>query len=272
MIFDGIIITPASIKNYITQQHIMRYVFASRYVKEKVVLDVACGSGYGSNYLARKGAKIVFSVDLDRTPLEIGKKFYSLPNLKFVQGNVLKLPFPDNFFDVVVSFETIEHLYETDKYIVEIKRVLKRGGIFICSTPNIKYTQHPAFHLHEFYPKEFYFLLESNFSKVEKYGQYITYMQRLNDIFRFKIQLFSLCVKILNAMPRGKILKWKIKKFLGKSSLKKRDDVIVKPIQIKESLILIMDSNKVVPLGSRKSPLRIMVGVCQDFKSKNEND
>jgi len=263
MIFDGIIITPTSIKNYITQQHIMRYVFASNYVKGKIVLDVACGSGYGSNYLARKGAKMVFGVDLDNKPLEIARKFYSLPNVKFIQGNVLELPFPNKFFDVVISFETIEHLYETDEYIAEIKRVLKKGGIFICSTPNIKYTQHPPFHVHEFYPDEFYSLLENNFFKVEKYAQYITYTQRLNDIFRPKARIYRLISKILSLVPEGRKVKQIIKKSLKRSSAKTNNNITIKPLKIEDSFIPMMNSNKVVLLDSRKGILRIMVAVCK---------
>ena len=263
MIFDGIVITPGSIKNYITQQHIMRYVFASNYVKGKIVLDVACGSGYGSNYLARKGAKKVFGVDLDNKPLEIAKKFYFLPNVEFLQGNVLELPFPDEFFDVVISFETIEHLYETDKYIAEIKRVLKKDGIFICSTPNIKYTQHPPFHVHEFYPEEFYSLLENNFSKVEKYAQYITYTQRLNDIFRPKARIYKLISNVLNSIPGGKKIKQIIKKSPKHISKESKNDIGINPIKIEKSLIPMMESNKVVPLNSKKGILRIMVALCK---------
>lgn len=241
----------------------MRYVFASNYVKGRV-LDVACGSGYGSNYLARKEVKKVFGVDLDGTPLKIARKFYSLPNLELIQASVLELPFPDNFFDVVISFETIEHLYETDRYIFEIKRVLKKGGIFICSTPNIKYTQHPDFHVHEFYHNEFFALLENNFTEIEKYGQYISHMQRLNDILHPMARLFSLGAKTLNFIPNGETLKQKIKKLLGRPSSEKKDNGIVKPIKIEDTIIFMMGSNKIVPIGTKKGLLRMMIGVCKN--------
>ena len=48
--FDGIIPTKLNISNYIIQEHIMRYVFASNYVKDKIVLDVACRAGYRSHF------------------------------------------------------------------------------------------------------------------------------------------------------------------------------------------------------------------------------
>ncbi len=264
MNFDGILITKNRLKDYIAQQHIMRYIFAGQYVKEKVVLDVACGSGYGSNYLARKGAKKVFGTDIDKVPLEIARKNYSTPNLEFVQGSVLELPFPDNFFDVVVSFETIEHLTETKKYIKEIKRVLKKGGTFICSTPNIKYTEHPEYHVREFYPSEFFSLIEKNFGNVKKYAQYITRKQRILDVLKPKQRLFFIGTKVLNNLPKGKDFKMKIKKLLGYNKSSSRTKI--KPLIIDERLASFMKDNKVVPLGSRKRLLRIMITVAKNTK------
>lgn len=252
MTFDGILITKETLDNYITQQHIARYIFTVNYMKDKIVLDTACGSGYGSYYLAEKGAQKVYDVDLDEKPLAIAKEFYNHSKVTFLQGNVLKLPFPDDFFDVVVSFETIEHLYEIEQYIKEIKRMLKKDATFICSTPNIRYTAHPAYHVHEFHPEEFYSLLEDNFEKVEKYSQYITFPQRLNDIFRLKARMFAAGLRILNTIPKGNLLKQKIKQILHrKVSLKK----------IKDSFVI--EKNKVVPLGMNGGLLRIMIGVCK---------
>ncbi|MHA1665055.1 MAG: class I SAM-dependent methyltransferase, partial [Candidatus Njordarchaeales archaeon] len=68
---------------------------------------MACGDGYGSHFLAIRGAKIVFGVDISEIAVRVAKRYYAHPNVEYIQGDVLNLPFPDNFFDVV-SFETIE--------------------------------------------------------------------------------------------------------------------------------------------------------------------
>jgi len=215
-------------------------------------LDVACGSGYGSYYLAEKGAQKVYGVDLDEKELVVAKGFYDHPKVTFLQGNVLKLSFPDDFFDAVVSFETIEHLYEIEQYIKEIKRVLKKDATFICSTPNIRYTAHPAYHVHEFHPEEFYSLCEDNFEKVEKYSQYITFSQRVNDIFLLKARMFATGSRILNTVPKGDLLKRKIKQILH---------LKVSLLKIKDSFVI--EKNKVMPLGREGGLLRIMIGVCK---------
>lgn len=153
---------------YVTyQEHVNRYVFASKFIKDKIVLDVACGTGYGSKYLLRKGARKVVGLDISIDAIKYAKEQYNINNegLSFVCGNAIDLPFPDNYFDVIVSFETIEHLKEYRKFLLECKRVLKDGGLFICSTPNKRvsspHTEKPKnpFHVKEFYPEEFNSLL-----------------------------------------------------------------------------------------------------------------
>lgn len=255
--FDGIIPTKSNVKHYITQQHIMRYVFASGYVKDKIVLDVACGAGYGSHFLAIKGAKKVYGVDIDKNALKIARTYYSHPSVEYIRGDVLSLPFPDNFFDVIVSFETIEHILDTEKYISEIKRVLKPDGIFICSTPNIKYTMHPEYHVHEFYPEEFWELLERNFRNVEKYGQYISILQRFRDIVTPKI--IGVLSKTLSLLPYVKDL---TQMLLQRKVIKQ--NVSIKPLRIIELDIKRMVKNRVVPIGTSNGILRIMVAVCKN--------
>jgi len=261
--FDGIVPTKSNIEHYITQQHIMRYVFASSYVKDKIVLDVACGAGYGSHFLAIEGAKKVYGVDIDKNALKIAKTYYSHPNVEYIRGDVLSLPFSDNFFDVIVSFETIEHILDTERYISEIKRVLKPDGIFICSTPNIKYTMHPEYHVHEFYPEEFWELLEKNFRKVEKYGQYISIFQRFKDIVGPKIdgiksKIIGIISKTISLIPCIKIVYKRYYNYKSKNINKHFN-----PLKITELNIEYMVRNRVVPIDASNGILRIMVAVCK---------
>lgn len=142
-------------------EHISRYFFARQIVKNKVVLDVACGSGYGSDYLLQAGAKKVIGVDISKEAIEYAKKKYKKKALQFIKSDVLKLPFPDHTFDIIVSYETVEHLRDHQKFIKEIKRVLKKTGVLLISTPNTKISpKDNIFHLKELNLRQFKKLLE----------------------------------------------------------------------------------------------------------------
>jgi SAM-dependent methyltransferase len=149
-------------------EHLHRYAIAMEYVKDKVVLDIACGEGYGSNLLS-KNAREVTGIDMDSKTINQASKKYSKNNLKFIQGKVEDIPVAENSFDVVVSFETLEHTKEHKKIFQEIKRVLKPGGLVIISTPEKKYytdlpgSQNP-FHMKEVYKHEFIDLIRTHFS------------------------------------------------------------------------------------------------------------
>lgn len=144
-------------------EHLHRYFSASALVKDKNVLDIACGEGYGSSILAKE-AKFVTGIDIDSESIKWADKSYTPTNknLQFIIGSANQIPVADNLYDVVISYETIEHLDEEMQFIFlkEIKRVLRPGGILIISTPDKKnytdrYLQINKFHLHEFYRDEF---------------------------------------------------------------------------------------------------------------------
>ena len=149
-------------------EHIARYIFASQFIKNKSVLDVACGSGYGVKILLEHGAKNVIGVDNSKETIFHAKKYYGLKNATFVLADALKLPFKNNEFDVVTSFETIEHLKNRDLFIREVKRVLKERGLFILSTPNILvYPKGNPFHIKEFNPAELQSFLKKYFKNIK---------------------------------------------------------------------------------------------------------
>ncbi|MCL0036170.1 class I SAM-dependent methyltransferase [Dehalococcoidia bacterium] len=194
------------------QKHINRYIFASRFVQDKVVLDVACGAGTGSKYLVSKGANKVVGVDISEDAIGKAKMWNERGNrTQFVLSDAESLPFLSHFFDVVISFETIEHLKEPERFLLECKRVIKKGGIFICSTPNKGITtpifRRPSnpYHVKEFYPKEFCDLVGSYFADTVAYGQC---MLNLKD--RLRPQMISIIAQILSTIPGGS----KIKGFL----------------------------------------------------------
>lgn len=157
--------------NFMYGEHMLRYQAAAPLVKDKIVLDIASGSGYGSSILA-KTAKKVYGVDIDKTSVEYARQNYSKNNLEFLIGNATDIPVADNKIEAVVSFETIEHIADYRKFISEIKRVLKKDGVAIISTPNdVEFSEDNHFHQHEFKYREFTELLESRFKKVKIFFQ-----------------------------------------------------------------------------------------------------
>lgn len=165
------------------RDHLGRYAFAAEFVRGKAVLDMACGSGYGSAHLFDKGAGIVVGGDISMEAIEAAKRFYNKPVIEFLLLDATRLPFADNSFEVIVSLETIEHLEQYQTYLGECRRVLKAGGVFICSTPNKQFpevTWH--YHFHEFYADEFQELLSQFFTETQLYGQgYLPKIQWIKD-------------------------------------------------------------------------------------------
>ena len=199
--FTGERIVPDKTPYMCFQQHINRYHFASHLCKNKLVLDVACGTGYGSDYLIKNGAKNVTGLDISAEAIDYAKYNYKNPNLTFIVGDATKLPFKNEYFDIIVSFETIEHINEYKKFLEECKRVLKKGGVFVCSTPNKRFNskflkkQLNPFHVIEFYPEEFQILMNNYFHDTKLYGQYNI------NVFKRKFIIFGDI--LISIVPHG---------------------------------------------------------------------
>jgi ubiquinone/menaquinone biosynthesis C-methylase UbiE len=170
-------VIPGRVQYELWQEHINRYFFALRFVPSKVVLDVACGTGYGTELIS-KTADLAIGVDISREALTYAKKHYGKQhNIAFVLSDACNLPFRDNAFDVAVSFETIEHIDHSEIFLQQITCVLKMNGTLIVSTPNGQIssprqeTPPNPFHLKEFDIKEFTQLLSIFFTNLQFYGQ-----------------------------------------------------------------------------------------------------
>ena len=128
----------------IAHEHWHRYAFARRFVAGRRVLDVACGEGYGSALLAEAAGNVI-GVDIDEGATAHARAAYAgRSNLRFEQGSAAALPLADGAVDLVVSFETIEHLPHADqpRMVAEIARVLAPDGVLILSAPNpVEYSQ-----------------------------------------------------------------------------------------------------------------------------------
>jgi SAM-dependent methyltransferase len=122
----------------IAYEHCHRYAFARRFVHGRRVLDAACGEGYGAALLAQ-AAQSVIGVDIDAGVVaEASRRYGGRGNLFFEAASVTRLPLPDASVDIVVSFETVEHLKAEDQppMLAEFARVLAPGGLLILSSPN----------------------------------------------------------------------------------------------------------------------------------------
>lgn len=147
-------------------EHLTRYESVVDLVKNKTVLDIASGSGYGSYILAEKAVK-VYGVDINQESITYAKRNYARSNIEFLRGSGEVIPLNDHSVDAVISFETIEHIKNYKKFLHEIKRVLQPGGLFVISTPNdIAFPEDNRFHLHEFKYKELDSLLRQYFKNV----------------------------------------------------------------------------------------------------------
>ena len=116
-------------------EHLHRYFLARDSARGLDVLDIACGEGYGSALLAQV-AHSVLGVDVSDEAVAFAQGAYRRDNLRFVRGDGREIPAADASIDLVVSFETLEHLYEQERLVAEFRRVLRPGGLLIISTPD----------------------------------------------------------------------------------------------------------------------------------------
>lgn len=152
-------------------EHINRYEAAKKIVKGKVVLDIACGSGYGTRILSESAAK-VYGVDINKKTIKYAEENYSSSNIEFKLGDGENIPLADNTVDVLITFETIEHIKDYKKFLTEVSRVLKPDGLAIISTPNdLEFAEGNHFHLHEFMYNELTDLLKKDFKYIDPYFQ-----------------------------------------------------------------------------------------------------
>jgi SAM-dependent methyltransferase len=173
--FTGERFTPEC-EGEIWYEHWHRYALVSQLSQHCAVLDVACGEGYGAAMLA-ENANSVVGVDISTGAIRhaIGR-YGGRANLAFIAASCDRLPFPDASFDLVTSFETIEHIETQQAFIAEIARVLRPGGVLLLSSPNKRlysdaHDYHNEFHVRELYRDELEDLLRAAFPHRAWLGQ-----------------------------------------------------------------------------------------------------
>lgn len=179
-----------------TIDHLHRYAIVNNYIKDKTVIDIACGDGYGSSLMADT-AKSVVGVDIDAATVATASKKYVKPNLAFKAGSADKIPVESSSIDVVVSFETIEHHDKHDEMLAEIKRVLKPDGLLIISSPDKltysdKRNYNNPYHVKELYKEEFVKLISESFTNTQLLSQmYVNGNSIIQPENQNKIEVFS---------------------------------------------------------------------------------
>jgi SAM-dependent methyltransferase len=156
----------------VVAHHLKKYEFAREHVGG-FVIDVACGVGYGTAYLAPVTERIV-GVEIATEALAIARERYRSASTCFVQADAELLPFSDGAADAITCFEGIEHFIDPDGHLEEVVRVLKPDGVYLVSTPHPDANPHGEdnpYHLHEFQPERFEFMLQTRFAEVSILGQ-----------------------------------------------------------------------------------------------------
>ena len=169
--FTGERVIPGQVNDDLWAEHLARYALATRFAEGRRILDLGCGTGYGTSDLAQVAAS---AVGVDLAPEAIAYAVSHFPNARFLECSASAVPFPPASFDLVTAFEVIEHLQDWRALLTEAHRVLEPNGILIVSTPNKRYYAETRaksgpnpFHEHEFEFQEFQMALREFFPHVQ---------------------------------------------------------------------------------------------------------
>ncbi len=159
--FTGERVVPGKVEVDLWNEHFSRYAFALQFAEGRRVLDLGCGTGYGTAELARV-ASAATGIDIAGEAVSHARANFARDNVKFLQASCTATGLPDAAFDLITAFEVIEHLEDWRALLAEAKRLLAPDGVFLVSTPNRTYYAESRgesganpFHEHEFEFEEF---------------------------------------------------------------------------------------------------------------------
>lgn len=214
-------------------EHRCRYLFAAPHAQGARVLEIACGTGFGAEMLVEAGASCVVGVDLDPETVGTAHRLYNGPKRSFSVADGTRLPFSDGTFNLITSFETLEHVPEAEAFLAELHRVLTPDGLLVLSTPNRSYTEMNGqkcdnpFHVREYTGAELQELLLRSFSKVELFGQRLSEKYRISPFAADHLRMqFSNWTRVL-------LFLWKIQNKL--------------PFQVKDGLSRLLTGHPFYP-------------------------
>jgi SAM-dependent methyltransferase len=168
------------------EEHLQRYHFFKSYYSGRSVIDAACGTGYGTSFIAESGAAKATGIDISKDAVDFASKHFRHSVLHYREFDCNQINEFGHNAELVISFETIEHLHDPEVFIRNVAETLLPGGIFICSTPN-KDRLSGAGHFNPFHPSELpwhefknlfekYFTVTGSFHQSETV-EYMRYME-----------------------------------------------------------------------------------------------
>lgn len=170
--FTGERVIPGQVNDDLWAEHIARYAYAARLADGARVLDIGCGTGYGTAELAQH-AQAATGIDISADAIVYAREHYPIANATFLAASATAIPLPSVSFDLITAFEVVEHLENWHELLIEARRLLHPSGTFLVSTPNkLYYAESRAregpnpFHAHEFEFAEFRDALAAVFPKV----------------------------------------------------------------------------------------------------------
>jgi len=159
--FTGERVVPGQVNEDLWAEHMSRYAFAARFAAARDVLDIGCGTGYGTAELAQT-ARTAHGIDISADAVAYAESHYPLTNTTFLTAPANNIPFTNASFSLITAFEVIEHLVDWRELLREASRLLSPDGLFFVSTPNkLYYTESRGvegpnpYHTHEFDYEEF---------------------------------------------------------------------------------------------------------------------
>ena len=178
----------------VAASHVARYGFAEKYAADKKVCDIGCGAGYGSNYLAQKACHVV-AIDISEDAVSWASKHFAKDNLRFLAANADEKWPVDDKFDVITTFETMEHVQNPNHFLEQIFEHLSPGGTLILSVPNgprDKDKTNNPYHIHHFTDTDLKKLFGEYFSKTEYFSQdYKKDLKHYGSKFLKKVKLLK---------------------------------------------------------------------------------
>jgi SAM-dependent methyltransferase len=231
-------LVPTGIRRASDYVQYLRHIFPYQFVEKEIrslaniekALEVGFGAGYGTPILGAVCGSVV-GIDVEQQAVEHASREYGVDNLSFMIYDGANIPFEDNSFDVVVSFQVIEHVADDAGFVRELCRVLKPGGRLYISTPNRLTRLEPGekpfnrFHVREYSPDQLKSVLEEHFSKVAMMG--VSATKEIHDLEASRIKQGPLLKAVSRMGIRRLVPLWldmMLAKALAKSRMENPDD------------------------------------------------
>ena len=259
------IIPDQKILKYTYLRHEVVYRYFLSFIKDKDVLDCGCGEGYGASLFATKASSVT-GIDRSVSTIKHANSVYKASNLSYLVANLENTwPLKDDSYDIVTSFQTIEHLKQPLNMLRSMKRILRTSGYAIISTPN-RLTFSPTgdildpYHVQEYNKEEFLHLLTQVFPQVQMFA-----LTGNDRIIRLMNRDMDTAKKIVRADIFG------LRNFLPSAVLRIAYTIALNTIRRKQSTkneTVELDDFQIVPANINSEKILDFIAVCGDKNSR----